>query len=257
MRSISSLRMFCFFFNDTATTEIYTLSLHDALPIYRGHDRAHDLALLVVAREADGGGDIFEVGMRRQRELRQDRDLLAWPPIRMGDLHRRPRGRVPFDLAALDRELRFGRTLVAHDDLELGTIQVVHDGRIDRDGRAGTRSREGGFVFLRVREGLDLRGLPREHDVDERIGAADPAELGGLEANALRSKLLVERNGGRADGKHRAILGRDAVDGVDRQEAAGARLVLGDDVRLAGNMLPDMAGDDPRPDVIGATGWIP
>src|ERR1039457_3127475 len=27
-----------FFFNDTATTEIYTLSLHDALPIYRtGH----------------------------------------------------------------------------------------------------------------------------------------------------------------------------------------------------------------------------
>src|SRR2546422_1467502 len=28
--------MFFFFFNDTATTEIYTLSLHDALPIYLG-----------------------------------------------------------------------------------------------------------------------------------------------------------------------------------------------------------------------------
>src|SRR2546425_8823046 len=26
--------LLCFFFNDTATTEIYTLSLHDALPIY-------------------------------------------------------------------------------------------------------------------------------------------------------------------------------------------------------------------------------
>ena len=26
--------VFFFFFNDTATTEIYTLSLHDALPIY-------------------------------------------------------------------------------------------------------------------------------------------------------------------------------------------------------------------------------
>src|SRR5436190_20221411 len=26
-----------FFFNDTATTEIYTLSLHDALPIYLGN----------------------------------------------------------------------------------------------------------------------------------------------------------------------------------------------------------------------------
>src|SRR2546427_3466250 len=46
---------FFFFFNDTATTEIYTLSLHDALPIWsaqrgRPHvglsrsQRAHDLA---------------------------------------------------------------------------------------------------------------------------------------------------------------------------------------------------------------------
>src|SRR3712207_7707830 len=31
-----SLRFF-FFFNDTATTEIYTLSLHDALPIYEDY----------------------------------------------------------------------------------------------------------------------------------------------------------------------------------------------------------------------------
>src|SRR3982751_6017299 len=30
-------RYFFFFFNDTATTEIYTLSLHDALPIYLRH----------------------------------------------------------------------------------------------------------------------------------------------------------------------------------------------------------------------------
>src|SRR3989442_5752955 len=51
-----SLSIFFFFFNDTATTEIYTLSLHDALPIYRqpfsgragrrrrprGRDRDHD-----------------------------------------------------------------------------------------------------------------------------------------------------------------------------------------------------------------------
>src|SRR5215510_11453040 len=29
----------CFFFNDTATTEIYTLSLHDALPICRRPDQ--------------------------------------------------------------------------------------------------------------------------------------------------------------------------------------------------------------------------
>src|SRR6266567_9356445 len=33
--NLSSLYFFFFFFNDTATTEIYTLSLHDALPISR------------------------------------------------------------------------------------------------------------------------------------------------------------------------------------------------------------------------------
>src|SRR2546430_14273165 len=36
---------FFFFFNDTATTEIYTLSLHDALPI--SHDDARDGAAIV------------------------------------------------------------------------------------------------------------------------------------------------------------------------------------------------------------------
>src|SRR2546421_5454449 len=33
MATLVSLLVFFFFFNDTATTEIYTLSLHDALPI--------------------------------------------------------------------------------------------------------------------------------------------------------------------------------------------------------------------------------
>src|SRR5690349_25144253 len=32
--SLFFLSFFFFFFNDTATTEIYTLSLHDALPIF-------------------------------------------------------------------------------------------------------------------------------------------------------------------------------------------------------------------------------
>src|SRR5262245_66602240 len=32
-----SLSSLSFFFNNTATTEIYTLSLHDALPIYLNH----------------------------------------------------------------------------------------------------------------------------------------------------------------------------------------------------------------------------
>src|SRR5436305_6560093 len=41
-----------FFFNDTATTEIYTLSLHDALPILR-QERVLDLRRHV--QQEDGG----------------------------------------------------------------------------------------------------------------------------------------------------------------------------------------------------------
>src|SRR5438046_4800640 len=36
---VVSLISFSFFFNDTATTQIYTLSLHDALPISRSSER--------------------------------------------------------------------------------------------------------------------------------------------------------------------------------------------------------------------------
>src|SRR3712207_8489098 len=37
--------IFFFFFNDTATTEIYTLSLHDALPISRQAAAVHGLGV--------------------------------------------------------------------------------------------------------------------------------------------------------------------------------------------------------------------
>src|SRR2546430_15018656 len=38
MVAIFKVYLFFFFFNDTATTEIYTLSLHDALPISVRYD---------------------------------------------------------------------------------------------------------------------------------------------------------------------------------------------------------------------------
>src|SRR5437899_12661221 len=50
--------LFIFFFNDTATTEIYTLSLHDALPIssYGGPTHAFlaDLLLGLIRRHRAG-----------------------------------------------------------------------------------------------------------------------------------------------------------------------------------------------------------
>src|ERR1035441_11082894 len=45
-----------FFFNDTATTEIYTLSLHDALPIYD---------ILFVGRELQSAGGLSRLQGKR------------------------------------------------------------------------------------------------------------------------------------------------------------------------------------------------
>src|SRR3712207_8769654 len=47
---ISILLFFFFFFNDTATTEIYTLSLHDALPILGAGQPVHRSGPAVVSQ---------------------------------------------------------------------------------------------------------------------------------------------------------------------------------------------------------------
>src|SRR3712207_8552102 len=71
-----------FFFNDTATTEIYTLSLHDALPICNDN-KVHsptneliDLAYLQLIRVV-GGGEMqlhvaMSIGSRAQFLIRSE-----------------------------------------------------------------------------------------------------------------------------------------------------------------------------------------
>src|SRR3712207_9004791 len=64
------LVFFFFFFNDTATTEIYTLSLHDALPIFLPHLRGVARTLGTNRSRGDGvraaGGVPQSGGLRRE-----------------------------------------------------------------------------------------------------------------------------------------------------------------------------------------------
>src|SRR6266480_1627506 len=67
--AVGLLSFFFFFFNDTATTEIYTLSLHDALPISRSVTLDYDV------RVAD---------RHRDRTPRIARDIASLPRARAG-----------------------------------------------------------------------------------------------------------------------------------------------------------------------------
>src|SRR3712207_7524992 len=78
----SDRRLVSFFFNDTATTEIYTLSLHDALPIClpgvapRRHRDAEPPAAAVPEAGEEGGRGLLlrrDVVGRHQLDRRPDR----------------------------------------------------------------------------------------------------------------------------------------------------------------------------------------
>src|SRR5690349_23876456 len=73
-----SIALFLFFFNDTATTEIYTLSLHDALPIlFRefGYDPAQvggiafGLGISRIAAQAYGRSEEHTSELQSRRDL--------------------------------------------------------------------------------------------------------------------------------------------------------------------------------------------
>src|SRR5688572_33493651 len=69
------LFFFFFFFNDTATTEIYTLSLHDALPICSG--RRFDGLLCCLARQAFAYGSITNRSEEHTSELQSQSNLVC------------------------------------------------------------------------------------------------------------------------------------------------------------------------------------
>src|SRR5256885_10735629 len=71
--SILLFSFFFFFFNDTATTEIYTLSLHDALPISDAHGQRSGRRARHRPRPAGSAADSRRAPAAR-RAGRPDRD---------------------------------------------------------------------------------------------------------------------------------------------------------------------------------------
>src|SRR2546430_15942480 len=99
-----------FFFNDTATTEIYTLSLHDALPICL--ERVRHGVGAAVGHEHDHGRP------RKPRRRRKLAHLVAQPGIFGVDRQDHEVGK------RLPRPLRAGREVV-----RFGNLETTADGK--------------------------------------------------------------------------------------------------------------------------------
>src|SRR5882762_3662271 len=135
---ISFFFFFFFFFNDTATTEIYTLSLHDALPIcsrsppaaIRRRPRAASLAasygqrLLVAQREPAAHQAVDDPDRQRKQAEQTHRDAYDGQhdePRQACPQHREPEG------PQLPAEMRLEEATVRRR-----AAHVVHDHRDDR-----------------------------------------------------------------------------------------------------------------------------
>src|SRR3989449_8693449 len=135
-----SLRLF--FFNDTATTEIYTLSLHDALPICPGRAR--------------------EGALRRPGRGHARRDRARAPPLapsRRADTERRQlRGQAAASLRAPGWSLRPRRP--ERDDGACGA-RALRPRRYRGDGLAGRQAPRRARRLRRGAGAPDERGVLR------------------------------------------------------------------------------------------------
>src|SRR4051812_49588833 len=102
---VGSSVLFFFFFNDTATTEIYTLSLHDALPIF---------VLRIGFGEAAREGLIHLVGFARDH--RADRGGDAGGPDRKSTRLNSSHMSISYAVFCLKKKKKKTRNVTVHKE---------------------------------------------------------------------------------------------------------------------------------------------
>src|SRR5712672_1998367 len=102
-------------------------------------------------------------------------------------------------------------------------------------------------------KGRNADGVPGNAHADLVIGAADSVEFRSVKLVARLSKQRIDR-GASADGaERRAVLGGDVVEPVGETDAGRAFHVLRHYGRIAGQVLADVAGQEPRVEVVAAS----
>src|SRR5687767_4400693 len=131
-----------FFFHDTAPPEIYTLSLHDALPIYR---QGAGGRLLPVPRQTSAGRGVhgsprLRAGIRRRRAVRTEPNQGV--PMKIRPLHDR------VIVKRLDEEKKTASGIVIPDT----AAEKPDQGEVTAVGK-GKRNDEGQLMPLEVKIG--------------------------------------------------------------------------------------------------------
>src|SRR5438034_10156535 len=79
--SMLPISFFFFFFDDTATTEIYTLSLHDALPIYAGEahqGERHERRRVLLGSDAEQADERDDEQDRKSTRLNSSHTVISY-----------------------------------------------------------------------------------------------------------------------------------------------------------------------------------
>jgi len=164
-----------FFFNDTATTEIYTLSLHDALPIWRAEELregARRLALEAADAIAALGVPVFLYGELASAPQRRERAYFRRGGL--AELSARMRaGELVADRGPREPHPSAGATLVtARQPLAAFNVELdTDDVEVARAVAARLREAGGGIAGVRA-VGIDLDGVAQ---VSTNVG--DPSAI--------------------------------------------------------------------------------
>src|ERR1051326_3136435 len=159
---ISACCLLFFFFNDTATTEIYTLSLHDALPILLHRSSGEE------AGRHEGGEDFSGYPEARLPGTRRNAALLAKLSLRSG-LPERRIARQPSPVDSLERVEGLHR-------IRKGFCSIRDGVRLSGRGRPGND--EGGDTGIGPPHPERSDGTPQQAGRGD--GAADPFSGGAL-----------------------------------------------------------------------------
>ena len=168
----------------------------------------------------------------------------------------RHQGRPAMHFAALDRQIDLRAAGITADNGVFRAQHFIEQARDVKSGRAGAGT-AAARRLLGLADIVDASiGRVGAHVVNDVVlfRRADPGDLGEIEFDFRPADQLIEINRRQDGAEGETVRFGDVVEIIGRDDRRGARHVLHEDRRIARNVLAVVAGQDPRPQIVAATG---